>query len=100
MAKHEYTRKYQQYTILAEDPDESILHLLTEIKKQTTYGHSFDIITDPMTENEQTFFIDGDGCDKIHAIEFAEVTKTYVYDDEPIRSYMVNMGAEHEQSQN
>ena len=28
-----------------------------------------------------TFFIDGDGCDKIHAIEFADVTKTYVYDD-------------------
>ena len=100
MAKHQYSRTFKQYTLLCSDPDHVIYNLLDEIHKQTSMGHSFDIVIDPGTSNIITAFVDGDGCDKIHSIAVREVEQTYVYDDEElIRNHMANMGAEHEQSQ-
>lgn len=101
MAKHQYSRTFKQYTLICSDPDHVIYNLLDEISKQTRIGHSFDVVIDPDTSNTITAFVDGDGCDKIHSIAVHEVVKMFEYDDEElIRNYKTNMGAEHEQSKN
>ena len=100
MAKHQYSRVFKQYTLLCSDPDHVIYNLLDEIRKQTIYGHSFDVVIDPGTSNSITAFVDGDGCDKIHSIAVRAVEQMYEYDDEElIRNDKANVGAEHEQSQ-
>ena len=80
MPKHQYSKTFQQYTLLCSDPDETILKLLSEIRKLTIWGHSFDVIVDPKSQDTLTMFVDGDGCDKIHSIEVQEVKKTYTID--------------------
>ena len=90
MAKHQYSRIFKQYTLLCSDPDHVIYNLLDEIHKQTSYGHSFDVVIDPESKNSVTAFIDGDGCDKIHSIVVKQVEQTYVFDDDDLKGYIAN----------
>lgn len=80
MPKHQYSKTFQQYTLLCSDPDRVIYSLLDEIRKRTNIGHSFDVVIDKDDKDEVTAFIDGDGSDKIHSIEVQEVKKTYTID--------------------
>ena len=99
MAKHQYSMTYKQYTLLCSDPDGTILKLLSEIRKQTIWGHSFDVVIDPGSSNSITAFVDGDGCDKIHSIAVHEVQKMFEYDDEElISNHMANTETEHEEA--
>jgi hypothetical protein len=93
MAKHKYYQKFKQYTLVCSDPDGTILKLLSEIRKQTIWGHSFDVIVDPESRDTLTMFVDGDGCDKIHSIEVQEVEKTYTIDLEKFKQDANNLAS-------
>ena len=94
MAKHQYQRKYRQYTLFCEDEDNAILHLLQKISKSTMIGHSFDVVFDPSTTDEQVFPIDGDGRDKLISIKVAGIIKTYEFDDEDFKQKAKDIGDE------
>lgn len=86
MGKYQDTRTFKQYTLLCSDGDNAIYYLLEEISKQTDMGHSFDVIVDPVSKHSMTFFIDGDGADKIHSIDVKQVEKTYEFDFDNLRN--------------
>ena len=54
------------------DTENSLVNLLECIKSAAGIGHSFNVIVDPGDEREQSFFIDGDGTDKIYDITINE----------------------------
>ena len=93
MAKHRYIQKFKQYTLVCSDPDGTILKLLSEICKQTIWGHSFDVIVDPESRDTLTMFIDGDGCDRIHSIEEQEIIKTGEIDLEELQQELNNLAS-------
>lgn len=72
------------------DCDHQIIDLLNHIKEVSSSGHSFNVVTDPDTEDEQSFFIDGDGAcqitnikvdDKISESEELPLNQDIVQDD-------------------
>lgn len=98
MPKHKYYQKFKQYTLVCSDHDGTILKLLSEIRKRTIWGHSFDVIVDPESRDALTIFIDGDGCDKIHSIDEQEIIKTYVIDLEKLQQDANNLASCEEKS--
>ena len=52
------------------DSEGQINKLLSTIQHYTSIGHSFKVVVDPDdSEYERSFYIDGDGSDKIFDIE-------------------------------
>lgn len=49
------------------DSEGSIEKMLQEISSVLQSGHSFNVVIDPGDYNK-SFFLDGDGCDKIYDI--------------------------------
>ena len=65
-------RKYRgsnKISIYLEDDDNHLENLLNEIKKQSGSGHCLKITLDQGKENNQIFYFDGDGMDRIYEIE-------------------------------
>ena len=52
---------------------EALQKLIEYIKKNGNTGHSFSIIVDPESEDEEKFFWDGDGADSIGDIEVEQL---------------------------
>ena len=98
MAKHKYYQKFTQYTLLCSDPDKTILKLLSKIREQTRWGHSFDVVIDLDSREDFVVFIDGDGCDKIHEIEEQEIIKTGEIDLEELQQELNNLPSCEEKS--
>lgn len=56
------------------DSEGSIQDLIETIKDYTQMGHTFEVIIDPGdSDYEKSFYIDGDGSDKIQDIEVTEI---------------------------
>lgn len=63
----------EKYIILTVcDSQETIYNLLDCIKTIANQGHSFNVVVDPGDEDEEKFFIDGDGMDHIYDITIDE----------------------------
>ena len=56
-------------TIKCNDGDNRLENLLNYIKKNGNTGHSFNIVVDPDSDNEESFGWDGDGSDYIEEIK-------------------------------
>ncbi len=67
-------RPLTRITILAHDPDGTLVKLLQAIKLAGNVGHSFSIVVDPDDEREQKFFWDGDGADSIRDVRVERLT--------------------------
>lgn len=65
----EYHEGQKTITISAFDSYGELEKLLNAIKAIGGGGHSFDIVLDPGSDDEQTFHWDGDGSDQIQSIE-------------------------------
>jgi len=59
----------KKITITANDSEGNLEKMLNLIKELGNSGHSFSIVIDPDSDNEETFSWDGDGSDKIDSIE-------------------------------
>lgn len=57
------------YKIECRDPDGKLKSLIEYIGKIGNVGHSFSIIVDPDSDNEERFDWDGDGADSIRSIK-------------------------------
>lgn len=56
------------------DSQGSIQDLIETIKDYTQMGHTFEVVIDPGdSDYEKSFYIDGDGSDKIQDIEVTEI---------------------------
>lgn len=56
------------------DSEGQLRELFETIKDYTQMGHSFTVVVDPGDEDyEKSFYIDGDGSDKINDIDIREV---------------------------
>lgn len=56
------------------DSQGSIQDLIETIKDYTQMGHTFEVVIDPGdSDYERSFYIDGDGSDKIQDIEVTEI---------------------------
>lgn len=56
------------------DSEGSIQDLIETIKDYTQMGHTFEVVIDPGdSDYEKSFYIDGDGSDKIQDIEVTEI---------------------------
>ena len=56
------------------DSEGSIQDLIETIKDYTQMGHTFEVVIDPGdSDYERSFYIDGDGSDKIRDIEVTEI---------------------------
>jgi hypothetical protein len=54
------------------DQDKKIQSLLEYIKVLVSTGHGFDVVVDPKSDSEKSFYIDGDGTDHILDISIEE----------------------------
>lgn len=56
------------------DSEGSIQDLIETIKDYTQMGHTFEVVIDPGdSDYERSFYIDGDGSDKIRDVEVTEI---------------------------
>jgi hypothetical protein len=64
--------KVKEIIIKARDGDLHLIKLLNHIKHLCAIGHSFEILVDPKgdKESKNTFYMDGDGSDKIESIMY------------------------------
>lgn len=65
---------YKKIELLVRDDDNTIEDLLRFIQFYSHIGHSFEIICDRENTNN-TFFIDGDGEDKLHILNLEEISE-------------------------
>ena len=56
------------YLVTCRDADGVFLRLMNTIKKVAGVGHSFAVVVDSNSKDKETFFIDGDGSDRINSI--------------------------------
>ena len=72
VAEDEFRRpKYKKgecYTIFCKDIDGVLPRLINSIAKHGNGGHSFEIVVDKGSKDEESFFWDGDGSDRIDSI--------------------------------
>ena len=60
--------------LIISDSEGSIQDLIETIKDYTQMGHTFEVVIDPGdSDYERSFYIDGDGSDKIQDIEVTEI---------------------------
>ena len=56
------------------DSEGQLRELLETIKDYTQMGHTFTVVVDPGDEDyEKSFYIDGDGSDKLEELDIQEV---------------------------
>lgn len=60
--------------LIISDSEGSIQDLIETIKDYTQMGHTFEVVIDPGdSDYERSFYIDGDGSDKIRDVEVYEI---------------------------
>ena len=60
------------YNIRCVDQEGTLNKILEAIKTLGSIGHSCQVVIDPNTEEEQSFYYDGDGSDRILDIEIVK----------------------------
>lgn len=65
----QYDKAPKEIHIGVSDPEKNIESLIEHIKGLAGMGHSFNVVVDPSNAHEQTFWIDGDGPDRIESME-------------------------------
>lgn len=66
--------------LVVNDSEGSIRKLIETIQDYTQMGHSFEVVIDPGdSDYEKSFYIDGDGSDKIEDIDIEEIIEDEDY---------------------
>lgn len=66
--------------LVVNDSEGSIRKLIETIQDYTQMGHSFEVVVDPGdSDYEKSFYIDGDGSDKIEDIDIEEIVEDEDY---------------------
>lgn len=66
--------------LIVNDSEGSIRKLIETIQDYTQMGHSFEVVVDPGdSDYEKSFYIDGDGSDKIEDIDIEEIIEDEDY---------------------
>lgn len=66
--------------LVVSDSEGSIRKLIETIQDYTQMGHSFEVVVDPGdSDYEKSFYIDGDGSDKIEDIDIEEIIEDEDY---------------------
>lgn len=65
---------YKNVHLTISDSEKQIQGLLEVIKDYTQAGHTFEVVVDPGdSDYERSFYIDGDGSDKLEELDIQEV---------------------------